>query len=94
MRGQIVWKMRRYKYPTINTDTYTLNERNIGKEVKERRRGEDWNEGREEEEREEERRKKRKRNVKKGKEGRKGMVEREIGEEREEGKIDQNKRRV
>ena len=26
MRGQIVWKMRRYKYPTINTDTYTLNE--------------------------------------------------------------------
>ena len=75
MRGQIVWKMRRYKYPTINTDTYTLNERNIGKEVKERRRGEDWN-------------------VKKGKEGRKGMVEREIGEEREEGKIDQNKRRV
>ena len=33
MRGQIVWKMRRYKYPTINTDTYTLNE--------------DWKRGRE-----------------------------------------------
>ena len=40
MRGQIVWKMRRYKYPTINTDTYTLNE-----EGRKGREEEDGNDG-------------------------------------------------
>ena len=44
MRGQIVWKMRRYKYPTINTDTYTLNE-----EGRKGREEEDGNEEGEEE---------------------------------------------
>ena len=47
MRGRIVdWEMSlRYKYPTINTDTYTLDEKNRRK----RRLGrgdEDWGEGR------------------------------------------------
>ena len=40
MRGQIVWKMRRYKYPTINTDTYRMNEDEDWKEEEKGRREE------------------------------------------------------